>query len=65
MSKENSTSDTPTEATEGSKLIETTQVHNVIIKSTQDGADSSENKPVTDFEPKENREQIIVQENKL
>ena len=50
LSGENSTSDTPTEVTEESKSIEASQVNNVFIKSTQDEADSFEDKPVTEFE---------------
>ena len=58
LSGENSTSDTPTEVTEESKSIEASQVNNVFIKSTQDDADSFEDKPVTEFElPIENGEQ--------
>ena len=66
LSEENSMSDAPTEATEESKPIETSQVHTVFSKSTCDEDDSSHNKPVTEFEPPiENGEQNIVQENKL
>ena len=63
---ENSTSDTPSEASDDSKLIETSQVHTVFNKTTHDEDDSSQDKHMTEFEPcKENGEQNIVQENKL
>ena len=66
MSEENSTSGTPTEATEELEPIEIHQVHTVFNKTTQDENDSSEDKAVTEFEPpKQNGEQNIVQENKL
>ena len=66
MSEENSTSDTPAEATEESKQIEIPQVHNVFNKSTHDEDDSSQYRPVTEFEPtKENGEQNTVQGSKL
>ena len=64
LSEENSTSDTPTEATEDSKPIETPQVHTVFNKSTHDEGDSYQDKPVTEFEQtKENGEQNIGKEN--
>ena len=47
---EASTADTPTEASEDSKPIETSQVPTVSITSKHD-QDSSEDKPVTEFEP--------------
>ena len=65
---EDSISDTPTEATEDSKPIETPQVPTVSITSKHDDTDSFEDKPVTEFEqPKENGGKIIlgVQDNKL
>ena len=64
LSEENSTYDTHTEATEDSKVIETHQVHTLINKSTQDGADSATVKHVTDFElpTKENGGQEIGKE---
>ena len=66
MSKENSTSDIPTEAREVSKLIETSQVPTVYNKSTHNDDDSSELKDVTEFEPPvKNGEQNIGKENKL
>ena len=63
---EDSTSDTPTEATEDSKPIETPRVPTVSIKCTHDDGGSSINKLWTEFEPlKENGEQIIIKDNKL
>ena len=48
---EHSTSDAPTEATEDSKPIQTSQVHNVFNKSIHDENDSHHDKSVTEFEP--------------
>ena len=63
---QNSTPDTPTEATEESRSIKRSQVHTVFTKSTHDEDDTSEHTAVTEFEsPKENGEQNIIQENKL
>ena len=63
---EDSTSDTPTEATEDSKPIETPQVPNVCNTSTYNEAESSITKPMTEVEsPKENGKKMIVQDNKL
>ena len=59
---EDSTSDTTTEATEDLKPMETPQVPNDIYKSTFSPTLMS----TSEFEsPKENGEQIIVQDNKL
>ena len=66
LSEQNSTSDTPTEATEDSKAIEIPQVHNVFNKTKHDEDDSPENKSITEFEPpKNNGKQNIGKENKL
>ena len=63
---ENSTSDTPTEASEDSESIDRCQVPAGSITSKHDDDDSFEDKPITEFElHKENGEQNIVQENKL
>ena len=63
---EDSTSHSPTEATEESKPIETHQVPTVFLKSTCDEDDSSQDKPVTEFESsKENGQQNTVRDNKL
>ena len=48
--QQNSTSDTPTEATEDSKPRETPQLPTVYITSKHN-EDSFENKHVTEFEP--------------
>ena len=59
---EDSISGTPTGSTEDSRLIET-PVPATFIKSTHDEADSSEAKPMTQFEsPQENGEQNIVKD---
>ena len=66
LSEQNSTSDTPTQATEDSKATEIPQGHNVLNKTKHDEDDSSEHKDVNEFEPtKENGEQNIGKENKL
>ena len=66
LSEENSTFDIPTDTTEDSKLIETSQDHNVLNKSTHDEDDSSEEESVTEFEQHlESGEQNIGKENKL
>ena len=64
--RKNSTSDTPTEATEDSKVIEIPQVHTDFIQTKHDEDDSPENKSISEFEiPKENGEQNIGKDNKL
>ena len=67
MSAQNSTSDIPTEATEESKPSVISQVHTVPHKSTQDEADSTTVKHVTEFDlpTKENGGLNIGKENKL
>ena len=48
--RKNSTSDTPTEATEDSKAIEIPQVHTDFIQTKHDEDDSPENKSISEFE---------------
>ena len=63
---EDSISDTSTEDTEDSKPVETCQLPNVFIKSTDNEADSPTLNSTSEFElPKVNGEQNIVQDNKL
>ena len=64
--QQNATSDIYTEDKEDSKSIETSQVHNVLNKSTQDKVYSPKMKHVTEIElHKENGEQNNAKEDKL
>ena len=67
MSEEHSESDTTADDTEESNPTEIHQVHNVYNKSThaKDELPESEEKPVIEFEIKENGDKEIEKENKL